>query len=343
MSDFAAPTRIVSAPLATLTGLLPAGRIAIVADRGVADAGMLERVLAPGRVVVALVDPDPTVAAAEAAAAAAQGCDAVLMIGGGSALGVGKAVALRLTNPGPIDRYEGRDQAARAPVPSVAIPTTAGSGSEVSNALVLHDDRRDRLVVVRGRGYEPDIALLDGELLRSLPDRPMLHAGLDALSHALEALWANGATSFTDALALAAARELRATLPRALRERTHLQRLLEASTMANLACGPAGLGLVHALSSATSVTLPHGLQNGILLPRVAAFNREHVSPDARAEIDLLPRLYAELGFDERLPAGVADAMVAAALENPFRANNRRPSTAADLYELVSHDRDRTTH
>jgi alcohol dehydrogenase class IV len=352
VTRFSAPTRIV-AGLGAIAGLkdelaaLGHGPVAVVADRGVAEAGLLDRVLGvAGRrgVVVGLVDPDPRVEAAETAAAAAAeaGCGIVLMVGGGSALGVGKAVALRLRNPATVDTYEGRDRAPRAPVPSMAVPTTAGSGSEVSGALVLHDSRRDRLVVVRGHGYEPDVAVLDGELLVSLPHAPMLFAAFDALSHALESLWARGASATTDALALAAARQIRGTLARALdaRDPIDLQRLLEASTMANLACGNAGLGLVHALSSATSVRLPHGLQNGVLLPYIAAFNRPVLSAEALAEVDALAGLYAELGFEARfdadaLPPGAAEAMVTAALGNPFRDNNRRRAVGRQLHELVA--------
>jgi alcohol dehydrogenase class IV len=350
---FSAPTRIIAGlgALASLPDELAAlgsGAVAVVADRGVAAAGVLdclfERAGLRRRVVCALVEPDPSVAAAEDAAVAAieARCEAVLMVGGGSALGVGKAVAVRLTNPGPVDRYEGIDRAGARPAPSLAIPTTAGSGSEVSNALVLHDDSRDRLVVVRGHGYEPDVAILDGELLVSLPRIPMLHAALDALSHAFEALWSREASAFSDALALAAARELRTNLPRALESRDpiDLQRLLGASAMANLACGSAGLGLVHALSSASTVRVPHGLQNGVLLPHVAEFNRPVLGPDALAEVDLLGRLYAELELEPTFDPGALDAaageaMVTAALGNPFRTNNRRQSTAAQLRDLVA--------
>ena len=164
---------------------------------------------------------------------------------------------MRLRNPAPLDAYEGRDRLPSLPAPTIAIPTTAGSGSEVSTVVVLHDANRAQHLVVRGRGYEPDVALLDGSLLRTLPEPPLVQAALDALSHALEALWAHGATRFTDTLALAAAADIRAALPRAIaREDDAMQTLMEASAMANLACGNAGLGLVHALTSAPDVHLP---------------------------------------------------------------------------------------
>ena len=352
LTRFSAPTRIVAGLGAVRSlgeELIGVGHdpVAVVCDRGVADIGLLDEVLAhAGRramVRCTLVGSDPSVAEAEAVVAEAQaaGCRTVLGVGGGSALGVAKAVALRLANHARIDAYAGRDQARNKPVPSIAVPTTAGSGSEVSNAHVLQDPSRDRLLVVRGHGYEPDVALLDGNLLASLPRSPMLHAALDALTHALEALWVHGSGRITDALALQAARDIREVLPPALEHRTpnDLQRLLEASTMANLACGNTGLGLVHALSSATTVRLPHGYQNGVLLRQVAAFNRPVLDEGAVAEVDGLAALYERLGLDAafapgELSAEDAEAMIAAALDNPFAANNRRAAEADDLRAIL---------
>ena len=103
---------------------------------------------------------------------------------------MGKATAIRLTNDGRIDIYQGVNQVPAPPVPTVAIPTTAGSGSEVSKVLVLHEPGRKDELVVRADGCEPRVAILDGTVLRRLPRDPLLHAGLDALSHAMEAQWA---------------------------------------------------------------------------------------------------------------------------------------------------------
>jgi alcohol dehydrogenase class IV len=107
--------------------------------------------------------------------------------------------------------------------------------------------------------------------------------------------------------------------------------------MANLACGNSGLGLVHALTSAVSVHLPHGYQNGVVLPHVAAFNRGFVAPAVVPEIDALENLYREIGFDPHFRPGEidVDAMVAAALDNPFRDNNRRDAGEDELRELLA--------
>ncbi|HEX3736953.1 MAG TPA: iron-containing alcohol dehydrogenase, partial [Solirubrobacterales bacterium] len=119
-----------------------------------------------------------------------------------------------------------------------------------------------------------------------------------------------------------------------------LQTLLEASTMANLAGGNARLALIHALTSAPDVHLPHGYQNGVLLPHVAAFNEPELSDPARREIEHLPALLAEVGFTARFKPGELDdegaaSMVAAALQNPFTANNLRPADEADLRALLA--------
>jgi len=313
-------------------------------------AGLLddlhERVNSAGglRVVhVVLAGVDPTVAAAEEASGHVRdaGARVVLAVGGGSAMSLAKAVAIRLRNASRIDTYA-TAAITQPPAPCLAIPTTAGSGSEVSNALVLYDPASSENVGMRARGVEPDIALLDGELLAGLPRAPMLDAAADALSHAFEALWARGSTGFTDTLALAAIRQIRAVLPRALRTRepADLQVMLQASTMANLACGNAGLGLVHALSSATAVRVPHGKQNSVLLPHVAAFNRPVVSAEARAEIDALDSLYDAVGLEPfwpsaELPPDADELMITAALASPFHRNNQRTSTPDQLRQLVA--------
>jgi alcohol dehydrogenase class IV len=350
--EFAAPTRIVAgrgcagARLGIELRALAVDTVALVADRGFAQAGLLEPLLAGidgvAVPICALIGEDPDIAETEAAALSSlgHGAKAVLAIGGGSAMCAAKGVAIRLRNPAPLDDYEGSGRLPVAPAPSIAIPTTAGSGSEVSNVVVLHDAGRERHLVIRGHGYEPRVALLDGELLRSLPRAPMIAAALDALSHALEALWAHRATRFSDALAIPAAASIRTALPRALAgDVDAMQELIEASAMANLACGNAGLGLVHALSSAPDVHLPHGYQNGVLLPHVAAFNRPRVGAATASEIAKLDALYEAIAFRAsfapgELSAHDAELMVAAAMSNPFRANNLRAADEAELHAIL---------
>jgi alcohol dehydrogenase class IV len=333
--------------LAAELAALGARRPAVVFDAGFEAAGLLEPVLAAAGEVelhrCAGVGVDPDAAAAERLSleAVEAGCDSVLAVGGGSALCAAKAVAIRLRNPGPLELYVGVGNLPEPPAPTVAIPTTAGSGSEVSTVVVLHDERLAQHLVIRGEGYEPEVALLDGTLLRRLPHDPLLFAALDALSHAYEALWARGASRFTDAMALAAAPLIRENLAAGLEhEDEALQVLLEASAMANFAGGNSRLALIHALTSSPDVHLPHGYQNGVLLPYVAEFNEPALSDAARREIDHLPALLDEVGFEPRFKDGElsddgAASMVAAALQNPFTANNLRTADEADLHVLLA--------
>lgn len=350
--EFSVGTRVVSgkgatANLGDLLELFGSRRWAIVADRGIAEAGLLDQVVAStrpatiGAACLVEVNPGLTTTARLAEESAAAECDGVLAVGGGSALCAGKAVAILLTNPGPIDRYEGVRGVPTAPAPTVAVPTTAGSGSEVSNALVLHEAGRPCEVVVRGPGCEPALAVLDGALLATLPVRPMIEAALDALTHALEARWVRGRTFFTDALADAAATGLCTMLPRALDQRDDdsRQALLEASCAANLACGNSGLGLVHALTTSPQVHLAHGYQNGALLLHVAAYNEPFLDAPTRQLVAAAARLYETIGCKTGFaPADttVAEraAFLAAADGHAFRANNLRPSTDDDLHAIL---------
>jgi alcohol dehydrogenase class IV len=119
-----------------------------------------------------------------------------------------------------------------------------------------------------------------------------------------------------------------------------MQALVEASAMANLACGNAELGIVHALTSAPDVDLPHGYQNGVLLPHVAAYNQPALDGAAAEEAARVEDLYREIGFEARFAPGELSAddaglMVTAALGNPFLANNRRAAGAGELRTLLA--------
>ncbi|MGO1768421.1 MAG: iron-containing alcohol dehydrogenase family protein [Microbacterium sp.] len=359
IAQFAARTRILAGPgalsrTAAVFRELGAHRIMVVADEGLARIGALDEILeAAGvrdmvvRTALAGVNPSPADVDRAAAEAREARADAVLAVGGGSGVSAAKAVALLVVHPGDALSLEGEGRAEHPPVPTVAVPTTAGSGSEVSNALVLHDPDRVREVVIRGSGYEPEIAVLDASVLRGLPRDPLVFAALDALTHALEALWSRGRSVFTDACALHAAAEILDALPGAVAGQEDgsnargendagLQRLLEAASLANLACGNSGLALVHALSSSPAVRVPHGRQNGILLPHVAELNRAVLDASGTAIVDRLPELYRAIRFDAVFAPGEADseAMVAASRGHTFRRNDAGGAEEAQLRALL---------
>lgn len=361
MKEFTVPTRVVTG-LGSLQVLpaelarLHAARIVVVADRGIDDVGLLRTILTdvPADTIAAvlLADPNPDVATVETASERARAVDGdvVLAIGGGSALGVAKAVAIRLTNADPIDAYIGVGNVPVPPAATIAVPTTAGSGSEVSTVLVLHEAGKAEELVVRSPGSEPRVAILDGTVLRNLPWAPLVYAALDALSHCIESTWAQRSTAFTEALAHRAAQDIIDTLPDAVdgvgtganaggANDDALQVLLEASCAANMACGNSGLALVHALSTAPSVHIAHGLQNGILLPHVAAFNDSITSPATKRLVAQIPDLYRRIGFTPRFADAAVGpeqvvAMLTASTGHPFRVNNRAASTDEELTSVL---------
>ncbi len=328
--EFAGTTRAIVAPgTAALHVAREAaargGTWGVVADRGFADAvglsevtGRMPEATAP---LVGLVDEDPDVACVEQLTerAARAGVDGIIAIGGGSALCAGKAVAIRLTNPAPLDAYAGTDRLRRLPAPCIAVPTTGGSGSEVSEVVILHQGDDEPHLTIRGRGYAPIVAVLDGTLLARLPARPMLLAALDAYSHVCEALWSTEASSFTDALARRAGEIIRAALPRALdNDAAARQELVEGAAMANYACGNAQLALVHALATTPSIHLPHGYLTGVLLPHVATWCAPALREIAEPEIAMIEPFYAEIGFEARFaPGELTDADVGALVDGAF--------------------------
>ena len=205
------------------------------------------------------VTPDPTVtlAAEGTARLKAFAPDWVVALGGGSAIDCAKAMVYF----------------SEQPIPLAAIPTTSGSGSEVTDFSVLtHNGVKHPLVDER---ICPQVAILDGDLLEKLPPSLIADTGFDVLSHALEAFVATGATTFSDALSADAFAAALTLLPESYNGNLSArQPLHEAATMAGLAFNQAGLGLCHAMAHALGGTfhIPHGRLNSILLPQVITCN-----------------------------------------------------------------------
>ena len=216
------------------------------------------------------VVPDPSVElAAEGTARLKEfGADTIVALGGGSAMDCAKAIGYF----------------AKANTRLVAIPTTSGSGSEVTDfAILTHNKVKHPLVDERLR---PDVAILDGDLLTALPPTLIADAGFDVLAHALEALVATDAGAITDSFAKEAFCTAYANLPASFAGRTEVRlKVHRAATMAGVAFTQAGLGLCHAMSHALGglFHVPHGRLNAILLPAVVSYNA-HVAGKKYAEI-----------------------------------------------------------
>ncbi len=312
METFSCKTKIISGPGA-ISALADLGiqKLFLITDPYFARSGMADKVAkltqAKETEVFDQVEPDPqvTLAAAGTAKLKAFAPDTVVALGGGSALDCAKAMAY----------FAGGNTTL------VAIPTTSGSGSEVTDFSILtHNQVKHPLVDPR---LQPDYAILDSDLLAELPASLIANAGYDVLSHAVEAFVAKNAGPFSDALAKDAFSACFAVLPASFAgDRSVRLKVHTAATMAGLAFNVAGLGLCHAMAHALGglFHVPHGQLNAILLPSVIACN----APYASAKYGNLARA-AGLG-------GSADTMAIRNLKNGLirlRRDLKLPATLAE--------------
>ena len=215
-------------------------------------------------------------------------CDAIVAFGGGSSMDASKAIAVAISNPKPLRQLAGYLKGFRAPVKIYAVPTTAGTGSEVTVAAVISDpERQSKLVIVDPR-MVPKMAALDPNLMTGLPPHITAATGIDALTHAVEAFVGNWCTPYSDGMALSAVGLIFENLRTAYREGGNLEareKMALASTYAGFAFTRANVGYVHAIAHQFGgrYHTPHGLANAIMLPLVLKYS----SPAITARLALL--------------------------------------------------------
>lgn len=207
------------------------------------------------------------------------GCDAVLAIGGGSCIDIAKAVAILSGNGGQILDYVGIDRATKPIPPMVMVPTTGGSGADVSQFCVVTDTARGLKATIGGHALVPEVSITDPQLLTTMGPELAAHTGLDALSHAIESCVSDASDFLSKGHAMAAIRAIVQHLPRAVEEPSDLdakEAIARASLQAGLAFTNALLGATHAIAHQIggALDLPHGLLNAILMPHVMRFNAE---------------------------------------------------------------------
>ncbi|MGQ9635287.1 MAG: iron-containing alcohol dehydrogenase [Bryobacteraceae bacterium] len=285
------PTEIHFGPgiLSTLPERIRAlggGPSLLVTDAGMRAAGLVDRVEAllreaglHFRTYDAVTADSGTALIAEATAMAKQSGAAIIIgLGGGSSLDTAKAVAAMCTNPGKILDYAGIDKLKHKPLPVVAIPTAAGTGSEVTFWSVFLDDTTRVKAAVGGVLLFPTVALCDPELTLTLPPSLTATTGMDALGHAIECFVNDACQPISAALALEAIRMIGRHLRSAVlngRQIESRSAMLLASTMAGIAMNSTRLGLAHAFAmplGSFDLRMPHGLAIGITLPYVMRFN-----------------------------------------------------------------------
>lgn len=363
VASFCCPTQLVFGVgaherLPALVTRLHARRVFLVVDPALVASDVAVRVRglleAEGIVIAAFsrVEPDPSDTTVHAAydACRAHGADAIVAIGGGSTIDVAKAVGILMTNGGRIADYEGIERFATPPLPLFAIPTTAGTGSEVSSACVVSDTARHVKMAIRHAAWLPArVAILDPLAVASMPAHVAAHAAIDAFVHAFESWLSKLANPFSDAVNLHAmtliARSIRPFVADR-RDPVAAMDLLCGSSMAAMSFGVTGLGNVHcmALPLGALFGIPHGLANALCLPTAATFNRPvrterlacvatilgvdtttlGIEAAADAALDAIRRLCADLGIPPRLrDAGVTADRIPELARRCFAADYNR--------------------
>jgi alcohol dehydrogenase len=300
--SFHLPTKIVfgqpaQEALPPELAALKAKTVLLVSDPGVAQLGFVSKIGAKlqqagiGGVEFTAVTSNPTSdeVAAGLIVARENEVDALVALGGGSPIDVTKGIALLMANGGAYADYQwGGKAITRRSWPLIAVPTTAGTGSEVSKVAVVSDPANPFKKGVLSPLMFPHVAIVDPELTRGLPPGLTAATGIDAFIHALEAFVGKRANPFTDQLALAAIHTAWTHLPRVTADGNDMksrQQMMLVALWGGMAMDHAGLGLIHALSGplTSHLHLHHGLANALILPHVVRFNLSAI-PTARRQI-----------------------------------------------------------
>lgn len=287
---FRVPRLLVSGPgaaaqSADLAVELGARSVVAVTDQRLLDLGTVAPVLDALRLagmrlqIYGGVTSEPTLRHVDEALAIAResGADTIIGIGGGSAIDTAKATAIMVTHPGRLADYQGYDRFLRPGLPVIAIPTTAGTGSEVTRVTVVTDDVRQVKMMLASDHLLPAAAIVDPLLTRGCPPAVTASAGVDALSHAIEAYVSRRAQPLSDALARSACRLIVAHLPAAYRDGSDVAArtgVMDGALQAGMAFSNASVALVHGMSRPLGALfgIPHGLANAMLLGAVMRFS-----------------------------------------------------------------------
>jgi len=346
----------------------------IVTDPFLARSGHLERATGhldrcgiPWKVFSDTV-ADPTTAVAEIGASrlAEGGFDSLVAIGGGSSIDTAKAMSVLAANGGQMRDYKVPAEIPKAGPPIVAIPTTAGTGSEVTRFTVITDTETDEKMLIAGLACCPVATIVDYELTLTMPLRLTADTGLDSLTHAIEAYVSRRASPFTDGLAKSAMRLIAQHIRTACAEpdnRAAREAMMLAATTAGMAFSNASVCLVHGMSRPIGAFfhVPHGLSNAMLLPEITAFSvpaaLERYADCARAMgvaeegegsqaavarmLDELRRLNEDLkvptprawGIDAGRYEELLPVMASQALASGSPGNNPRVPTSDEIIEL----------
>ncbi|WP_299183385.1 iron-containing alcohol dehydrogenase [uncultured Neptuniibacter sp.] len=292
--------------------------------------------------------------------------DSIIAIGGGSPIDSAKAISILGKHSGSMRDYKFPRIVDEAGLPIIAVPTTAGTGSEVTKFTIITDEENDEKMLCLGLGFMPVAALVDYELTLSLPPRITADTGIDALTHAMEGYVSQKANPYSDTQVLAAMSLIGPNLRRAYhdgQDKEAREAMMLGSTLAGIGFSNASVALVHGMSRPIGAFfhVPHGLSNAMLLPSVTAFSIEAAperyatcartmgvadqnDTDDQANQKLLDELYAlndelkvptlsQYGIDKTLYDSLLDEMATQALNSGSPGNNPRVPSKEEIVEI----------
>lgn len=344
----------------------------LVTDKALMKAGVVEKVTAlldrhhlPYMIYDEVV-PNPTISVVQQGVELFKtaGADYLIAIGGGSPQDTAKAIGIIINNPefADVRSLEGFADTRNPSVPIIAVPTTAGTAAEVTINFVITDEENRRKFVCIDPHDIPVVAIVDAEMMASMPPSLKAATGIDALTHAIEGFTTKGAWELTDALHLKAmqiiSRSLRASVAG---EAQGVEDMALGQYIAGMGFSNVGLGLVHGMAHPLGAfyNVPHGVANAIILPHVMAWNAEYTGEKYRdiaramnvprvcglslsevrvAAVDAVKQLSADVGIPARLrDVGMKEediaALAQAALDDVCTGGNPRDATLADITEL----------
>jgi alcohol dehydrogenase len=315
--EFACPVKILSGNQALSNlpfelDLLGSRRPLLITDKGVVGAGLLDRVKSvfegSEATLGAIYDETPVDSSDRVVADVVRryreaGCDALLAVGGGSCMDTAKGAAIMLTE-GTEDllSFQGAERLKKRSVAFVAIPTTAGTGSEVTAVAVIRNESKGVKMAITSYKLLPDVAILDPKMTLSAPPRLTAATGMDALTHAVEAFYCLQKNPVSDSLAIEAIRLIMSSLVRCVEHGDDEQARLymaNAALLAGMAFSNSMVGMIHSLAHAAGgvAHVPHGVANAIFLPWGVEYN-----------IPKRANFIAELAGPMGLGVGSADAV-----------------------------------
>ena len=366
---FRIPTRISFGRGVALTVADPlrqvgATKVLLVTDPGVRKVGLtlpIEERLRDAKIPFEVYDevvPDPGVAEVQRCYARAKECgaDAFVAVGGGSSIDTAKMAAVLLANGGTVLDYVGLDKVPRMAAPVVAIPTTAGTGAEITINSVIADPEQHKKLVIISPNATALFALEDPDMTASLPPFITAITGMDTLVHAIESFCSKNAYRTTELLALEAIRDAGRALPRAVKDGTDMEAreaMMRAVVSASLAFSNTRLGNVHAMALPLGgwCHVAHGTAVAVLLPHVMDFNRQAAperlaavgealgaAKDGEAAVEHVFRLNEEIGIAQSLRAvgATEDAIPSMAKDAMLSGNilvNPRATEQKDIEAL----------